>query len=202
MGRFFSELYDLEIDLTGDDFLISPQLARAQLPAGPSPRTGVLVIEQDDELQLGVYLDPSDRDDPVTLVEEASHLVCLLWHATHDLPVSALILELQSEIDRFLYFCHESGQLSFDCFEIDTWAGWTPKLGSATRSRAGGPIAIAASWLGVLPDAATPPGWPESCAASTGHPPRPSSPADPPPPASEGSVARNPPNPLTFVSFS
>ena len=132
MGRFFSELYDLEIDLTGDDFLISPQLARAQLPAGPSPRTGVLVIEQDDELQLGVYLDPSDRDDPVTLVEEASHLVCLLWHATHDLPVSALILELQSEIDRFLYFCHESGQLSFDCFEIDTWADW---MDAETRER-------------------------------------------------------------------
>lgn len=131
MGRFISDIYDLELDLKGDDFLISPRLARAQLPA-PSPRTGVLVIEQADELQLGVYLDPSDRNDPSALVEEASHLVCLAWHAAHDLPVSALILELQSEIDRFLYFCHVSGHLSFACFEFEGFADW---LDDETRCR-------------------------------------------------------------------
>lgn len=131
MSRFFSELYDLELNLSGDDFLISPELARSLLP-GPSPRTGVLVIEQAEELQLGVYLDPSDRNNPSALVEEASHLVCLLWHAEHDLPVSALILELQSEVDRFLYFCHESGHLSFACFEHDRWADW---IDGETRER-------------------------------------------------------------------
>jgi hypothetical protein len=123
MSRFFSDLYDLELDFCGDDFLVCPQLARTLLP-DPSPRTGVLVIEQAEELHLGVYLDPKDRDDPVALVEEASHLVCISWHAVHDLRVSALILELQSEIDRFLYFCHESGQLSFSCFELESWANW------------------------------------------------------------------------------
>lgn len=131
IGRFISDIYDLDLDLTGDDFLISAELARSLLP-GPSPRTGMLVIEHAEELQLGVYLDPNDRDDPATLVEEASHLVCLLWHAAHDLPVSVLILELQSEIDRFLYFCHKSGHLSFDCFELEGWADW---IDDETRGR-------------------------------------------------------------------
>lgn len=123
MGRFISDLYDLQLNLDGDDFLISPALARELLPCS-SPRTGVLVIEQAEELQLGVYLDPDDRKDPWALIEETSHLVCLAWHAAHDRPVSALILELQSEIDRFLYFCHESGSLSFACFESGRWADW------------------------------------------------------------------------------
>jgi hypothetical protein len=123
MGRFISDLYDLELNLDGDDFLISPGLARELLP-DVSPRTGVLVIEQADELQLGVYLDPGDRGNPFALIEEASHLMCLAWHAAHDRQVSALILELQSEIDRFLYFWHDSGSLSFSCFEDGGWADW------------------------------------------------------------------------------
>jgi hypothetical protein len=131
MGRFISDLYDLDLDLDGGDYLVSPGLARELLPA-PSPRTGVLVIEHAEELQLGIYLDPGDREDPWTLVEEASHLVCLSWHAAHDLPVSALILELQSEIDRFLYFCHDSGYLSFACFAPGRSADW---IDDETRRR-------------------------------------------------------------------
>jgi hypothetical protein len=124
MGRFICDLYNLELHLDGDDFLVSPGLARELLPEA-SPRTGVLVIEEAQELQLGVYLDPQDRENPWTLIEETSHLVCLAWHAAHDRPVSALVLELQSEIDRFLYFCHDSGSLSFACFAPGGWADWT-----------------------------------------------------------------------------
>jgi hypothetical protein len=131
MSRFLSDLYDLELNLDGGEFLVSPDLARALLP-GPCPRTGVLVVEQAEELQIGVYLDPDDHDNPGALVEEASHLVCLSWHAAHDLQVSCLILELQSEIDRFLYFCHDSGELSFACFAHGEWAEW---LDSETRNR-------------------------------------------------------------------
>lgn len=131
MGRFISDLYDLELNLDGADFLISPDLARALLPS-TSPRTGILVIEEAEELRLGIYLDPHDRENPWALIEEASHLVCLAWHAAHDRQVSALILELQSEIDRFLYFCHDSGSLSFSCFEPGGWADW---IDDETRGR-------------------------------------------------------------------
>lgn len=131
MSRFISDLYDLQLNLNGDDFLISPGLARELLP-GASPRTGVLVIEQSEELQLGVYLDPGDRESPWALIEETSHLVCLAWHAAHDRPVSALILELQSEIDRFLYFCHDSGSVSFACFQPARWGDW---IDDETRGR-------------------------------------------------------------------
>ncbi|MCP5041599.1 MAG: hypothetical protein GY944_11280 [bacterium] len=123
VGRFLSDLYDLGLDLDGADYLVCPELARTLLPQ-PCPRTGVLAIEEDGELQLGVYLDPSDHENPFALVEEASHLVCLAWHAAQDRPVSTLLLELQSEIDRFLYFCHDSGQLNFSCFASGGCSAW------------------------------------------------------------------------------
>jgi hypothetical protein len=124
MSRFISDLYDLGLELRGDDFLVSQSLAHALLP-DRAPRTGVLAIEEGDELQLGVYFDPDDCEDAFALVEESSHLVCLSWHAARNLPVSPLILELQAEIDRFLYFCHDSGDLSFSCFEEHGLAAWT-----------------------------------------------------------------------------
>lgn len=123
IGRFICELYDLGFELDGRDFLVSPHLARALLPA-PSPRTGVLAIEEAGELQLGVYIDPDDIANVCALVEETSHLVCLAWHAANDRPVSQLVLEFQSEIDRFLYFCHDSGDLSFTCFRPGEPAAW------------------------------------------------------------------------------
>ena len=123
ISRFISDLYSLDLELDGHDFLVSPRLARALLP-GSSPRTGVLAIEDAGELQLGVYLDPDDCENLFALVEETSHLVCLAWHAERNRPVSPLVLELQSEIDRFFYFCHDSGHLSFACFNPGRPAGW------------------------------------------------------------------------------
>ena len=123
VGRWLCELYALDLDLDGGSFLVSHDLAQAVLPAA-SPRSGVLAIEEAGELQLGVYLDPRDKGDSWVLVEEASHLVCLAWHAGQDLQVSGLVLELQGEIDRFLYRSHCSGQLSFDCFKTGEMASW------------------------------------------------------------------------------
>ncbi len=129
LGRWLSDLYALDLDLKGEGYVISCELARQLLPDG-SPRTGLLVIEEADELQLGVYVDPEDFGDPGTLVEETSHLVCLSWHAARDLPVSALVLEIQAEIDRFLYDCHQRGRVSaasFACFESGSWADWVDR---------------------------------------------------------------------------
>ncbi len=124
--RFLSELYALGLELDGGDFLVSAELARSLLPE-PAPRSGVLAIEEEGELQLGVFLHPEDLADPFTLAEEASHLICLAWHARCDRPVSPLLLELQGEIDRFLFFCHDSGELDFACFEAGAPATWLPR---------------------------------------------------------------------------
>ncbi len=124
--RFLCDLYALGLELDGSDFLVSADLARDLLPA-PAPRSGVLAIEEGGEMQLGIFLDPEDCENPFALAEEASHLVCLAWHAHHDRPISPLLLELQGEIDRFLFFCHDSGELDFACFAEGQRADWLPR---------------------------------------------------------------------------
>jgi hypothetical protein len=127
LGRWLCELYALDLELDAEQFLLSPGQASELLPES-GPRTGVLAREEADELQLGLYVDPEDQGDPWTLLEETSHLVCLAWHGSRDLPVSGLLLELQADIDCFLYGCHEAGRLGsegFACFETRSWAAWT-----------------------------------------------------------------------------
>lgn len=126
LGRWLCALYALDLEIDAKRFLLSPEAAREML-GDRSPRSGVVAREEEDELQLGIYLDPEDRHDAWTLLEETSHLVCLAFHGTQDLPVSGLILELQADIDCFLYRCHEAGRLGsegFACFEGRTWAAW------------------------------------------------------------------------------
>ncbi len=105
-SRWLSAVYALDLELDPEEFLVSPTYARRLLATDcgrvAGPRSGVLAVERDDTLHLGLYVDPRDSD-PRTIVEETSHLLCLIWHASHDLPVSRLVLELQGEIDRFLY---------------------------------------------------------------------------------------------------
>jgi hypothetical protein len=97
------ELYALDLGIRAEDHVLSISHEDAQrvLPAGC--RSGVVVLEEAGELQLGLHLAPEDRSDEGTLVEETSHLVCLAWHGGRDLPVSQLILELQADVDRFVF---------------------------------------------------------------------------------------------------
>ena len=99
--RRLDGLYRLDVSVKAWRFLLSAEAARGLLPAG-GPRSGLLALEEDGELFLGIYLDPIDLEDPDTVVEETSHFVCLAWHAEQGRPVSPLTLELQSEIDRYL----------------------------------------------------------------------------------------------------
>jgi hypothetical protein len=64
-------------------------------------------------------------------VEETSHLLCLAWHATHGLPISRLILELQAEVDRYLV-ARLAGADPFAHFERFRWDSW---MDAATRAR-------------------------------------------------------------------
>jgi hypothetical protein len=102
ISRWLTDLYALDLDIDATRFVMEPECARALLPEG-GPRTGVLALEAEGELHLGLYVDERDSRDLGTLVEETSHLVCLAWHAARERQVSRLLLELQGDIDRFLY---------------------------------------------------------------------------------------------------
>lgn len=103
VAGWLADVYALDLEIEPERFLLSlpPEQVRDWLP--PGCRSGLLVIEAEDEMQVGIYLDPKDHSNPGTLLEETSHLVCLAWHAARDLPVSLLVLELQAEVDRFLF---------------------------------------------------------------------------------------------------
>jgi hypothetical protein len=133
IGRWLLDLYALEIgDFRAEHFLLSESAATALKPEG-GPRTGVLVVESEVELELGLLVDERDSGDLGTLVEETSHLVCLAYHARRDLSVSQLALETQGEIDRFLFrrLCAGPPRIP-DPFGAFRWASW---LDAALRQR-------------------------------------------------------------------
>ncbi len=128
--RTLHAIYDLDLELAAEQYLVAPEAARRLLP-DPSPRSGVIAVEADDELHLGLYLDPRDQQDLDSIVEETSHLVCLAWHAAHGRRVSRLILELQGEVDRYAV-ARLSGRDALGHFRDFAWDGW---MDAATRAR-------------------------------------------------------------------
>lgn len=103
VAAWLADVYALDLAIQPERYLLSlpPERARDWLP--PGCRSGLLVIEEECELQIGIHLDPEDHGDAGTVVEETSHLVCLAWHAARELPISLLVLELQAEVDRFVF---------------------------------------------------------------------------------------------------
>lgn len=113
--------YDLDIPYCIEEFVSSDRRVAAQL-ADTHENTGlerpkvdeeVVFIEQHrDSLEFTVYFDEqllesvaqsrSDLDGVCTVVEGASHAVCLLWHAHNDRQLRPVDLELQAEIDKFV----------------------------------------------------------------------------------------------------
>jgi hypothetical protein len=120
--RRLTDVYRLELDLRAELYLVEPERARELLPTA-GPRTGVLVLEEQDGARLGLYVDPRDRNDPDAIVEETSHLVCLAWHAAQERSVSVLHLELQSEVDRYVVARLE-GRDALRHFREFAWASW------------------------------------------------------------------------------
>ena len=120
--RWLTSIYRLDLTHQAHEFVIPAEQARALLPQR-SPRSGVLALEEDDTLWLGVYLDPRDRRDRRALVEETSHWVCLAWHAGHGRRVSLLLLELQGEVDQYAVsrLRGRDGLRHFRDFRWDDW---------------------------------------------------------------------------------
>ncbi len=128
--RWLTAIYRLDLEIEAERFLLSPAHARRLLPPR-SPRSGVLVLEEQSELWLGLYVDPEDRLDAGTIVEETSHLLCLAWHAVEGRRVTRLLLELQGEIDRYAV-ARLGGGDRFGHFHGFRWADW---MDARTRHR-------------------------------------------------------------------
>lgn len=105
-------LYRVETDLDVCDFLVGE-------PIGRAPREQLLVKQAGSEMELGLFVDertlenltlndPSRRLDERNLqdflyaVEGVSHFVYLVHRARLERPVSAVELELQAEVDKYL----------------------------------------------------------------------------------------------------
>jgi len=113
--------YDLDIPYCIEHFVscdraVADRLADEQASDGQQrpvvDEEVVFIQQQEDSLEFTVYVDEdllaavdnscADLDGLCTVVEGASHAVCLLWHAHHDRQLRPVDLELQAEIDKFM----------------------------------------------------------------------------------------------------
>jgi hypothetical protein len=112
-------MYRVETDLDVCDFLVDGD-ARADLWTERAPREQLLVKQHlDGDLQLGLFvdertlenlamrdprrrLDDSNLQDFLFALEGVSHFVYLVHRARQARPVSAVELELQAEVDKYL----------------------------------------------------------------------------------------------------
>ena len=130
IASWLSDVYALELRLDLARCVIEDEQADELLPEN-SPRTGVVVVEEDEDLWLGLYVDPRDRGNTGTLVEETSHLLCVAQHAVWQLPVTLLALELQAEVDRFVFRRLRGG----DPMAHFSGVEWRPGLDRTARAR-------------------------------------------------------------------
>lgn len=118
LQKGLERMYRIETEVSVDDFVIDER-ARRELGVARAPREQLLVSGDGDEVSLGLFVDqralcnlerhdPSHRLDERNLgdfllaVEGVSHFVYLTWRARHDHRVSALELELQAEVDKYV----------------------------------------------------------------------------------------------------
>jgi hypothetical protein len=111
-------LYRVETRLAVEEFVIDEQ-QRTQVGVARSPREQLLVKQSGGDLELGLFVDQQalsnlERHDPAAglhagnfqdfclAVEGVSHFIYLALCAAGERPVSALELELQAEVDKFV----------------------------------------------------------------------------------------------------
>lgn len=116
--RGLEQLYRIETALDVRDFLLD-EAAREALAPSRSPREQLLVAEKDGDLELGLFvdaaalanlaardphhqLDDDNLGDFLLTVEGVSHFVYVAWRARARRSCSALELELQAEIDKYV----------------------------------------------------------------------------------------------------
>jgi hypothetical protein len=122
LQQMLEGLYQLEVDHSVEDFVITdPEIAR-RLDDSLSPRENrekLLVSQEGDEVHLALYLDGDivDRladDCPLDelhrdnfeafllALEGVSHFLYVSWNASFDRAVTLLELEMQAEVDKYV----------------------------------------------------------------------------------------------------
>jgi hypothetical protein len=123
------------------------------IPWLKSSHEAILIRETEEDLDVGLLFDPrllewsrrqgwenltlDHLETAGPLIEGVSHFVSLLWHAERKQAVSALELEIQAEVDKFVLFSRGTGgneiPLLFE--KLFTEISWRPDLNSEERGR-------------------------------------------------------------------
>lgn len=110
--RVLARAYDLHVLPDVEQFVCSAEILRAAAGDGVAHRGEVLLVMQDEDgIHVGLYLDP-DVLDRLThaspdfralclATEGVSHFVYLSFRADNDEQVTQLELELQAEVDKY-----------------------------------------------------------------------------------------------------
>lgn len=118
LQRGLEKLYRLEPELQVTDFVIDRE-ARDAAGVARTPREQLLLQEDEDGLAIGLYFEPGLTDslaehrandlvggqrfgDFLLLLEGVSHFVYVSYKASCDHRLSALELELQAEVDKYV----------------------------------------------------------------------------------------------------
>jgi hypothetical protein len=111
-------MYRVETELDVCDFLVGGE-RRTELRVEREAREQLYISQREDDLQLGLFvdertlenlkrrdprrrLDDQNLQDFLLAVEGVSHFVYLVHRARQERPVSAVELELQAEVDKYL----------------------------------------------------------------------------------------------------
>lgn len=112
-------LHDVQVDLDVSAYMVD-DVARRDLPGAREELPEQLFVREVDEaLEIALYIAPTivsalEADDPHTrlhagnlenfciALEGVSHFVFLAWRASVGWPVSALEMEIQAEVDKFI----------------------------------------------------------------------------------------------------
>lgn len=143
LQEFLESVYEVASGYLVDDFLITDVDLARQLddrhPLGARER--LLVREGEEHFDMSLYLDagvvhrlsgesPGEAsfDDLCLALEGVSHFTYLCWNASHQRAVTLLELELQAEVDKYVWLHHQSpgGENEelirhhlFECFRLD-----------------------------------------------------------------------------------
>jgi hypothetical protein len=113
------QLQDVDIPLRVQEYVVDDEVRR-EIPGSKEGLPEQLFVrEEDDEVEIALYIEPRiveqlGDDDPrqrlhegnlesfLVALEGVSHFVFLVWRANLGRPVSALEMEIQAEVDKFV----------------------------------------------------------------------------------------------------